>query len=218
MAVHFRMTLELYQELLTRLNFTLESVAGGGVSPALLAAAEEYKRTLEDLLARVLNATIMLVLLLLSFVVVYLLLLLNCLLSIVVVLFVVVVYLLLLFNCLLLLCCLLFSREEALTSEHSSFEMNTLSLQDTVNELISNLMNAESSFLGLQGRLEGAESTYNMLRVGVATLERSIQLELRQLLEEAMSLRRDLETQVGGGARRDCISPGGWYRGPGRLV
>ena len=60
-AVQFRETVELYQQLLVRLNFTLEAVAGGGVSPTLLAIAEEYRRILQGLLERAVNATIMLV-------------------------------------------------------------------------------------------------------------------------------------------------------------
>ena len=83
-----------------------------------------------------------------------------------------------------------------LTSEHMTFEMTTQNLQETISELIANLTVAETLILGLQNRLQSVRSTYNDLRVDVASLEVAIQLELRQLLEEAISLRQELRTQV----------------------
>lgn len=56
-AVLYNETLELYRQLLTQLNSTLEGLAGGGVDSALLARVEEYRRKLEDLLERAINAT-----------------------------------------------------------------------------------------------------------------------------------------------------------------
>ena len=52
MASLYNQTLELYRELLTQLNATLEGVAMGGVDSALLARVEEYRRRLEELLER----------------------------------------------------------------------------------------------------------------------------------------------------------------------
>ena len=194
MAEQFRETVELYQQLLVRLNFTLEGVAGGGVNPTLLAIAEEYRRMLQGLLERAINATIMLV---------------HC------------CYdcscLFILFLSLLLLLFVLFSlvSERELTSEHMSFEQRALSLQGVINEFSANLTNAESSFLGLRSRLESARSMYDTLRLGVANLESAIQLELRQLLGEAMSLRLDLRTQVSIGTTATCKAErqsAGWLK------
>ena len=56
-ATLYNETLELYLQLLTRLNSTLEGLAGGGADSALLARVEEYRRKLENLLERVINAT-----------------------------------------------------------------------------------------------------------------------------------------------------------------
>ena len=58
-AVQFNTTLELYQNLLARLNSTLEGLAGGGADPALLARVQEYRRILEELLRRAINATML---------------------------------------------------------------------------------------------------------------------------------------------------------------
>ena len=56
-ALQFNSTVELYRQLLVQLNSTLEGVAMGGVNSALLARVQEYRRTLEDLLRRAINAT-----------------------------------------------------------------------------------------------------------------------------------------------------------------
>lgn len=56
--VQYDETLDLYSQLLTQLNFTLESEAMGGVNAVLLARAQEYRRILEDLLQRAIDATV----------------------------------------------------------------------------------------------------------------------------------------------------------------
>ena len=56
-VVQYDQTLDLYNQLLTQLNFTLESEEMGGVNAVLLARAQEYMRTLEDLLQRAMDAS-----------------------------------------------------------------------------------------------------------------------------------------------------------------
>lgn len=57
-ALLFNVTTQLYTQLLEQLNSTLEGVAGGGVNPMLLARVEEYRRMLEQLLERAINASL----------------------------------------------------------------------------------------------------------------------------------------------------------------
>lgn len=54
--VQYDETLDLYNQLLTQLNFTLESEEVGGVDAVLLARAQEYMRILENLLQRAIDA------------------------------------------------------------------------------------------------------------------------------------------------------------------
>jgi hypothetical protein len=86
--------------------------------------------------------------------------------------------------------------EEALTTEHASFAMEATSIRNLIDEFLSNLTSAESSFSNLQGRLLSANDGYNNLLTGVNVLERTIQLELAELVGEVRRLNQELETQV----------------------
>ena len=69
-------------------------------------------------------------------------------------------------------------------------------LGNTFADFLSNLTTAESAFLELKGRLTGSASALDDLQVDVAFLERSLRLELRQLLEEARLLTQNLTLLV----------------------
>ena len=79
--------------------------------------------------------------------------------------------------------------------------MEATSISNLLDDFLFNLTNAESSLSGLLSRLDNSSSRYDDLRMGVAILERSIQLELRELVEEARRLSQQLETQV-----RECVT------------
>lgn len=91
-------------------------------------------------------------------------------------------------------CC--FLREEELTAQHATLATATASISDFIDEFLFNLTTAESAFGVLQNRLVSSRDLYNNLQLGVAILERTIQLELRGLLEEARRLSQELEIQV----------------------
>lgn len=80
--------------------------------------------------------------------------------------------------------------------EHTAFAMEASTIGDLIDEFLSNITAAESSFSGLQSRLDSSRGLYDNLQVGVALLERTIQVELRDLREEVRRLNQELETQV----------------------